>query len=318
MSYNEPYLADLVQFSWKEETTYKTRPTNIDRTLRLSSHNPPWPKRKTEVEYAHGHGRIPFDVNDEMQWTVEGDFTYPVYNGEFIVLILGKCVTTGTDPYTHTITPKNDGMPPSFAVQEAFKKTAANLVQEFLGARVSSATFKFSEDDERLQADVSYLIATPQDGGASYETISIPTTKPYMFKQGVFSSTSLYAGPRARVHAAELKVNNNCKPNYSAGYQHYPYDVLPGKVDYGELKLTLGLEDDTEWDELIGAPGTSYDWEILFTRGANDTLKFSGTARFQEGPPKIEDHDIRIELSLVPITFQCVVVDSIDKYPFDP
>lgn len=311
MSYVEPLLAQLTQVGWDEETTYKERPTNLNKYFRL--HSPPtipWPSREIEVVHAPGHGRGPAYVHDQQRWNCEGTLPLEVISGEFIGALFGTCDTTGTGPdYTHTYN-LSSIMPKSFGLQFAFLKTANNVIQEFLGCRANKGVFKSAEDNERLLLDIDYFAAKPQDGGASEETVTEHSDPPFTFKQGVFSSTALYTGAKARIHSFELPININAKPNYAGGSEYYPYDILPGKADFGELKLGIGLEDDAEWDEIIGTPGTVYDWEYLLTRGTNDTIKFSGNAKMKGAPPTVDEHDIRADLTLVPYTCTCVIVNT--------
>ena len=319
MAYVAPYLSSQTQFSYEEEAVYRTKPANIDRVLRLQP-GATWPFPKHDYEYVHspGYGRKPAYVNAKKKWSQEGSFSYEVVTGEFIGAILGDVATVGgAPPYTHTITPKNTNMP-SFSVQKAILKSGANLVTEYLGCRVNTATFKVGADAETLMCDVDYLAATAQDGGDTEETIVNQTTKPFVFKEGVFSSTALYAGAKARVYDFELPVNNNAAPGHTSGYGYKPYEILPGFVDFGEMKLTVGLDDDSEWNELIDETkvDTAYDFSYLFTRAASDTLTFSGTAKFVDGPPSFDDKNVKAKLILVPETLEIEIIDAIDIYPF--
>jgi hypothetical protein len=319
MAYVEPLLAQLTAFSWKEEVTYKTRPANIDRWLRVHQGDLslPFPVRETEVVHAHGAGRGPNWINDYKKQTVEGSFSFEVITGEFFGAIFGAVSTGAGPPYTHTIT-LLDAMPGSFGIQVPFlQPNTANVIAEFLGCRVSAATFKVGEDSETLMCDVEFQGAVYQDGGTSEETVSTSVAAPHHFKQGVLSSTAMWGGAKARIHDVELKVNVNTKPNYVGGNEYYPYDILPGKLDFGEAKFTVGIEDDTEWDELIGAPGTEYDFSYVFTRGANDTITFSGNGALKQVPFAVDEHDIRADLVLVPRTMQVVVEDTILLYPYE-
>lgn len=319
MSYAEPLLAQDVQFSWEPEATYKTRPTNINNWIRVlqGSLELPMPVRETEEIYAHGAGRVPNYVNDYKKWGLDGSFSYEVVTGEFLGAIFGKVVTSGADPYEHLITIL-DSMHPSFAVQvAALQPNTANVIQEYLGCRVSTATFKAAEDSETLLCDVEFMAAKPQDGGASEETVPTNTDPPFHFKQGLLSSTALWGGAKARVHDVEWKINLNPKPTYVSGGEYYPYDIVPGKVSFGELKVGIGLEDDTEWDEIVGTPGTLYDYSYVFTRGTDDDLTVSGNAKLKSSPWKLDEHDIRAALVLTPQTMAMEVNDSIATYPFE-
>ncbi len=319
MSYTEPLLASQHQISFGDEgSSYKVRPTNIDQYIRLHSEPElPVPERNTEIIHAPGHGRGPAYVNDEMQRNMAGTLPLEVITGKILGIVFGLCVSTGSGPdYIHTFNISN-AMPKSFAVQSAFLKTGANVVKEFLGCRANTATLKTAEDNERLLCDIDYFAAKSQDGGATAETVTTNRNTPFMFHHGAFSSTSLYAGAKARVHDFELPINLNCKPNYAGGQGNDPYDILPGKADYGEMKVTVGIEDDTEWDEINLVGGTRHDFSYLFNRGTNDTLTISGYGKLKTPKYKIEDHDIRADLILVPDVATVVIVDTTEVWPFE-
>jgi len=317
MSYVTPYISPQVQSSWGEETTYKTRATNINQFVRILDQEIPLPEVETEVVHAPGGGRKPHYVNDYKKWNMEGSMSLEIFKGEFLGAVLGTVVTTGSDPYTHTYT-VTDLQLPSFSMQHALKKSGTDsLIFEFLGCKVSQCNLKMSEENEKLIADINYLPTIVQDGGTTYETVTPVTSEPFIFKKGSFSSTSLYAGAKARVHDFELGINNNLKPNYASGYNYYPYDIVEGKTLFDDMKVTIGLEDDTEWDELIGDPGTSHDFSYVFTRGANDTLTISGSAKMKSMPLDIGENDIRATLTLVPSTVTIVIVDSNATYAFE-
>jgi hypothetical protein len=319
MSYAVPLLAQQTGFAWGEEAVaFKTKAAALTEYLRVLSHKPPVPVREYEEVWAHGHGFEPAYVNDEKRWKNEGSFQFEVVNGRILGGILGTVVTTGADPYEHLITIKQ-GMPPSFSVSVPFiSPDSANVIMEFLGCRFNTFKFKSTEDDETLKIDADYMACIPQDGGVTPPSVSLSTAAPFVAKQGVFSSTSMYATAKARVYDFEFNINRNLKPVYGHGNEFYPYDIVPGKTSYSDLILKVGLEDDTEWDEIIGPPGTIYDYAMLYTRGANDDLKISGNAKYVGMPLEIEEHEVRANLQLVPYgTATIEVNDSDATYPFE-
>ena len=319
MSYAEPLLSALTQFSWGEEDVdYKTRPTNINQYLRLhSTPELPVPVPETETIHAPGHGRGPAYVLDELKRELKGTIPFEVVTAEFFGAIFGECVTTGSGPdYTHTYN-LSTLMPKSFATQAVFLQGATPLIQEYLGCRVNAATLKVAEDAERLLCDVDYFAAKPQDGGSTAETVATTRDRPFLFKEGAFSSTSIYTGAKARVFDFELPINLNCKPVYAGGQGNDPYDIVPGKADYGEMKVTVGIEDDTEWDEILGVSGTRHDFSYLFDRGTNDTLTISGNGKYKGPKYAFDDHDVRADLILVPDDITAVLVNTTELWAFE-
>lgn len=318
MSYVVPLLAQQTGFAWgEEETAFKTKSAALTRYLRVLSHKPPVPERDYEEVWAHGHGFEPAYVNDQRKLRCEGSFQFEVVTGEILGGILGDVQTEDVTYYKHTIT-MLEGMPPSVSIQVPFLSSAENVIMEFLGCRFNTFKFKSTEDDETLKCDVDYLACIPQDGGITPETVATNIDPPFVAKQGVFSSTQMWTGARARVYDFEFNVNRNLKPVYGHGNEFYPYDIVPGKTSYSDLILKVGLEDDVEWDEIIGPPGTVYDYEMTYTRGTNDLLTISGNAKFTGMPPEIEEHEVRANLNLVPFGAATIYLeDDIVLYPFE-
>ena len=299
------------QFTYAEEdVAFKTRPTNIDSELIVTSLELPIPVKDAEAVYAPGGGRGPIYVTTKRKWNLDGNFSYRVQDGDFLGAIFGICNTEGSSPYTHTITIADLK---SFATAYGVD-AAADVITEFLGCKVDTGVLKVTDEDYELVCDIDYKACVPSDG-ASLETYTPNTIIPYVLKEGAFSSTALYTGAKARIYGFELTVKNNLKEIFTQG-TFYPYDLVEGYQEY-ELKVTVGLEDDAEWDEIIDTTDKTYDYSMLLTRGANDTLTISGNAKLKGAPFKIDENDIRAELDLVPITAQVVVVDSIQNYAFE-
>lgn len=312
MSFVEALQKVKGQFSYAEETVdFKTRPTNIDQFLALESLELPMPEKDAENIYAPGGGRVPVYSTTKRKWTLNGSFSYRVQNGDFLGAILGKCATSGSDPYEHLIS-VDDIL--SFGVAYGID-AAADVITEFLGCKVDQGTLKAGEDDQELKCDIDFKACVPSDG-SSLETVTPITTIPYVLKEGAFSSTALYTGTKARIFSFEAIIKNNLKEIYVPG-NFYPYDLIPGYQEY-ELKLNVGLEDDAEWDEIIDATDKSYDYSMLFTRGTDDDLTISGNAKLKSSPWAIDDNDIRAELALLPYSLGIEVNDSIDVYSFTP
>ena len=310
MSFAEALQKVLGQFSYAEEdVAFKTRPTNIDQPLVIDSLELPMPDKDAENVYAPGGGRVPVYSTTNRKWTLDGNFSYRVQNGDFLGAILGKCATSGSDPYEHLITVDNIK---SFAIAYGVD-AAADVILEFLGCKVDQATLKASEDDLKLVCDIDFKACVPSDG-SSLESVSHSAVVPYVLKQGTFTSTSFYSGAKARIHAFEVIIKNNLKEIYVPG-NFYPYDLVQGYQEY-ELKLNVGLEDDVEWNEIIDDTDKSYDYSMLFNRGTDDDLTISGNCKLKSSPWSVDENDIRAELSFLPYTLGIEVNDSIDVYSF--
>lgn len=311
MSFVESLQKVKGQFSYEEETEFKTRPTNIDQFLALDSIDLPMPDKDAESVYAPGGGRVPIYSTTNRKWTLDGSFSYRVQNGQFLGAAIGKCATTGSDPYEHLLSVDQI---PSWGMAYGID-AAADVIAEFLGCKVDQATLKASEDDLKLVCDIDFKACKPADG-ASLESVSPLATVPYVLKQGTFTSTSFYTGAKARIYGFEAIIKNNLKEIYAPG-NFYPYDLVNGYQEY-ELKLNVGLEDDAEWDEILDATDKTYDYSMLFNRGTDDDLTISGNAKLKSSPWNVDENDIRAELVFLPISLGIEVNDSIATYSFTP
>ena len=83
------------------------------------------------------------------------------------------------------------------------------------------------------------------------------------------------------------------------------------------MKVTVGVEDGTEWDEIIGAPGTRHDFSYLFDRGTNDTLEIAGFAKLKTPKYSVDNNDIRADLILIPDQVSVEVIDTTEVWPFE-
>jgi hypothetical protein len=311
MSFNQAAKKTHGQFSYEDEgATPKVRPTNIDRTLTLESLDVPIPSREAESVFAPGGGRAPIYVTTKRKWTIDGSFTYKVQNGEFIGAIMGITATTGADPYDHDATVAD--LPywsSAYALDEA-----TDIIYEFLGCKVNTATFKTSGADQKLVCDVAFMGCKPVKG-TTVETLTPITLSEYVFKEGSFSISTMYAAAKARVHEFSLTVNNNLEEEPAPG-QQYPYDLVEGYQEY-EMTLGVTVENTEEWDEFVDETDPTYTFTAVFTRGASDTITFTGDCKLKGGPLDIDQNAIKQSLEFVPIDVTITTVDSTAAYPFE-
>jgi len=312
MSFTEALKKVRGQFSYETEgATPKDRPTNILQWLTLESLDLPIPSRDIENTYAPGGGRSPVYSTGKRNWELTGSFDFKVQNGDFFAAILGQCVTVFNDPdYDHTITVADL---PYFSIAYGVD-AATDVILEFLGCKVNSATIKASKDEQDLLCSVEMMACIPSDGSA-LESLTPITTKPYVFKEGAFTATNIYASAKARINSFEITVNNNIEVEPAPSI-YYPYDLVEGFQEY-ELKLNVTLEDDVEWDEIIDDTDKEYDYSMVFTRGTNDVLTISGTAKLKAQPWDIDQNAIKADLEFIPSSVTFLFNDLITAYNFD-
>jgi len=215
------------------------------------------------------------------------------------------------DPdYDHTITVADL---PYFSIAYGVD-AATDVILEFLGCKVNSATIKASKDEQDLLCSVEMMACIPSDGSA-LESLTPITTKPYVFKEGAFTATNIYASAKARINSFEITVNNNIEVEPAPSI-YYPYDLVEGFQEY-ELKLNVTLEDDVEWDEIIDDTDKEYDYSMVFTRGTNDVLTISGTAKLKAQPWDIDQNAIKADLEFIPSSVTFLFNDLITAYNFD-
>ncbi|MEK6861488.1 MAG: phage tail tube protein [Nanoarchaeota archaeon] len=124
----------------------------------------------------------------------------------------------------------------------------------------------------------------PSTGGVLGTPI-YPTTEPYYFSQG---NITFFGITFARIRDFRLEITNNIEPRYyirDLATDRTPLEIQEGRREY-RFTATIGMEDSlaatattrTLWKELIlegnyGSGMTGFNVELLFTRGANDTIR---------------------------------------------
>jgi hypothetical protein len=176
----------------------------------------------------------------------------------------------------------------------------------FVGGKVNSATYKcdsggmlmMSLDD--MQFKMPYFWNTNPttglspwyDADAEAQSLTLPTTEPYYFSQGVIKMKVPILGMTehtvSSVKNFSIQVRNNLVPKYyiADNDEKVPYQIYEGRRQY-TLSLTLDLIDqgtgsafvkETPFLELLNQgmdttfKGSAID--ITFTRGTNDSIQF--------------------------------------------
>lgn len=311
MSFVEAVRATQGQLTYGVEAiTPKVRAASLDVPLVLSKEPTlPLPEKEYEEVWGNHADRAPLWVTTNRKWALNGSIPYRVQDGDFIAAILGSSSSGAGPPYTHTMT---KGTLPWFSMAYAWD-LSTDLLAEFLGCKVNKATFSCSAEEQPLLCEAEIMACVPQEGSA-IETFSYSATKPYTFKTGVLSSTSLYTGAKARFHDFKLTVDNQIEAQYADEY--YPYDLVEGGQKY-ELTAKVGVEDNTELTEVIDDTDKSYDYSLLFTRGTDDTLAITGNASLPKVPYDLSGNSLMAELFFVPVSCQIAVVDATVAYTFD-
>ena len=171
-------------------------------------------------------------------------------------------------------------------------------------------------------------------------TVEQPSTEPYYFSQG---SISLFDVEFARVTNFTININNNLEPRYfiNNSGERTPSAIYEGRREYS-MTATIVLPDSisstattrTLFKELLAegdysAGFTGFDIDLVFTRGANDTITItipddgtSGTGGNNQGAflrsantSVSTDNPVSTEVDILFRNMKIVVVDAEPVYP---
>ena len=204
-------------------------------------------------------------------------------------------------PYTHTITEAVELPGISWQINNKdSSETATNdWIRRYYGGKIGQATLTAEEGGtlrmswesapflnmDHNQYDHSGITAPINkfDATSLAVTVERPSTEPYYFSQG---SISMFGVEFARVTNFTININNNLEPRYfiNSSGERTPSAIFEGRREYS-MTATVVLPDalastattKTLFKELLAegdyaAGFTGFDIDLVFTRGANDTL----------------------------------------------
>ena len=284
-------------------------------------------------------------------------------DGRPLFLPLADDIThSGSDPYTHTIN-ETVNLKSIRLIAANYANDDAVLNRWFVGGKVNSATYKceqggmlmMSLDDMQFKMpyfkdpDTTTGLTAWYDADATPQTLTLPTTEPYYFSQGLIKmKVPILNNVEYEVSSVRnfsISVNNNLIPKYyiSTNTEKVPYQIYEGRRQYS-LSLTLDLIDqgagsaflkETPFLELLNQGmnttfmGSAID--ITFTRGSNDTIQFITPADYtpaagaeQQGSLVVsapfsinQEGVVGVTMSMTMRNLKVVVVDSIagSSYP---
>ena len=264
--------------------------------------------------------------------------------------------------YTHTIN-ETVNLKSIRLIAANYANDDAVLNRWFVGGKVNRATYKcdsggmlmMSLDDMQFKMpyfkdpDTTTGLTAWYDADATPQTLSLPTTEPYYFSQGVIKMKVPILGMTEHtvtsVRNFSISVSNNLIPKYyiADNTEKVPYQIYEGRRQY-TLSLTLDLIDqgtgdgffkETPFLELLNQGmnttfmGAAID--ITFTRGSNDTIQFITPANYtpaagaeQQGALVVsapfsinQEGVVGVTMSMTMRNLKVVVVDSIagSSYP---
>jgi len=320
----DPYKAEDTQLLTGLETSQGTSatPTDVfgkvveDATL-------PDPEQDWMVQRVIGGGREPFQQEQGIKEYQGGEIPIVLQDGHPVAYAFGNDSVSGTGPATHTITPKEDGKPPSQTLEATYygRGGGSDFVRTFAGATPNSLELSMNEDDE-LTAALTYWAMGVSTGSSPTTGISVPSTDPWLFADAS-SELTLFGTTFARFIDFTFSLENNLtegryiapEASHPTGDSRDPFEITYGNVDY-ELTATIAVEDDSLYQELISPTAGGFQLVIEFQRGGSGYL-FRLTCdgcQFTEAPHEIpgESGRIEVEVTIQPTTAQ-VEVESDDS-----
>ena len=218
-------------------------------------------------------------------------------NGAPLFLPLGACATTGTNPYTHTMTETYDL--PTITTHVTYTDTNSSnvIMRRFCGGKVGRATYTATEggfltmslDDIQFKNLYNKILdpdAGTVDTTAPWYSVNVadvtpsyPCTQPYLFSYGALT---LNGTEFARIREFRLSVDNALDAKYYVtdnAISQLPYEHREGRRQY-QMSVTTDIEDARLYRELIRQGTysnvyTGFTAKMVFTRGSNDTITFT-------------------------------------------
>jgi len=267
------------------------------------------PKEKREIRRYRHAGKRDFHIQTEGKYEFPFSFEYYPQDGKFLTMCLGTVTDSGSGPYTHTIDPADQL--PTFTLEAALP--SINFVRRYLGCKVDKMTISCVEgDDLKVRVDCSAMDVKKYTSRTSVAEV---TTKPYSFAK--VSSITFGGNSIGSVKSFSWTFSNNLKYDHAYHLGSAKPSFLPEGGRENDLVVEFHPTDTSWWDNWLSDPQTAFDVEIVFTRGANDTLTLKLNDCLIEEPDfALPEEPVYLQkLVLKPKTCQIVVVDSEASYP---
>ena len=260
------------------------------------------------------------------RYELAGTYTLRAQNGILCWAALGKSVTAGAGPYTHTITPTTDGsLLPSFCFQHERTGSATAWRTQFRGCKVNNLTLLYDNTQATcLRMRVNWL--AQKTAKVAFSLTNDPIL-PATANTGPFVNlTRTFAGVNIDgLVSLEISIDNGLYAEYAHTWDtgvytgYWPQSFLEAPRKQYRVKFTYhpSTIETTIWDELVVnesvTPNTS-NAVFTWTRGASDTIAVTCS------DCKVIEHTIETPVVgeeqldtvvLEPRAMSIVVVDSI-------
>lgn len=216
---------------------------------------------------------------------LSGMYGVAMQNGVLCWAAMGASSTTGTDPYTHTITAPTDGSSlPSFTIQHERTGTATAWATQFLGCKIAGLHLTASFDQRILIAKVDWIAKKALDPGFTLTNDpALPATAntdPYHW--GMLSLKTFNGVDMPGLTELDIFIS----PDFQIERAHtwdtgtYTGQWLRSLIESPrrtyKLTMTLHATNDDIWDDLVATTVTS-DFVFKWARGTNDYIQVTLT-----------------------------------------
>ena len=303
----DPYKSEDTQLAVGTEDTQGTAvaPTRVFGKVN-DDMTPPDPEVEWRPMRVIGGDRTIFQKHEGQRTYQGGEVPVVLYDGAPIAYALGSesvSADTGIDgsetgTTLHTLTPKNDGKPPSQTIEAVYygRGGGTDFVRTFNGCVPNELELATNNDDE-LTASLSYWAMGVSKGTSPTGSISVADRNPWLFADAA-SQLSLFGSTFARFVSFSLTASNNLaegryiEPN--AGRD--PFEITYGNFDV-ELSATIAIEDDALYGELISPTAGGFQSVIEFERPNGDKLKITvDSCNFTSAPHDLPGDSSTIEV----------------------
>lgn len=320
-----PYKAEDTQLAVGTETSQGSAatPTRVFGKV-VDEASPPDPEQNWIVQRVVGGDREIFQQEQGTREYQGGEIPVVLQDGAPVAYLLGADSVSGTEaPYTHTITAKKDGLPPSQTIEATYygRDGGSDMVRTFAGCVPNSGEISMNEDDE-LTCSLSYWAMGVETGSSPTSGISVPQDNPWLFADAS-SQLSLFGTSFARFQDFTLSVENNLDDgryiapdeDHPTGDSRDPYELAYGNADY-ELNPTIVVEDAALYNELINPTSGGFTASLEFQRNGDGHLfRIEATGcQFTENeqPIPAESGKVEVEPTIIPNSLT-ITVESGDS-----
>jgi hypothetical protein len=218
------YRPNLAQLTWSEESAFNEAAVQGAQTLPFGVIDEDVRLPDPEIHYcAHPNLGEGADVSVVAPGarSLSGSIPFLPQNGKVLAMMLGKCATTGTDPYTHAITAEQ--ILPSMCIEAVMNDGTADFLRYFRGVKISGGRLSAEEEGE-LKASIDIEAAYAEASTDAKSTLGAVTTKPYSFHQG---ACTFWGTTFARVLNWSIDVKRSMKPRryVQATNGAFPYEL---------------------------------------------------------------------------------------------